>query len=344
MHLLEGRPVLSASDLVGFLACEHLTQLELAALRGEVVRPIRDDPELDVLARRGEEHERRHLAELAAAGAWVVECDAPGGNDRAALVAAEGATLQAMRSGAAVIYQAAFFDGTWRGQADFLHRVEEPSLLGSWRYEPADTKLARRVKAAAVLQLCSYADHLTRLQGVAPQSIHVVTGDGRWAGMALADFAAYYRVAKGRAEEAAWAPARPSYPDPVAHCGVCRWAEACQSQRRGDDHLSLVAGMRRSQTAKLVAAGVTTLAGLATLPETAMPRGIAALARQRLRRQAALQLGQRASGQRRHELIEPVEAGRGLCLLPPPSPGDLFFDIEGDPFAGDDGLEYLLGV
>jgi len=34
----------------------------------------------------------------------------------------------------------------------------------------------------------------------------------------------------------------------------------------------------------------------------------------------------------------------GLSALPAPSPGDLFFDIEGDPFAGDNGREYLFGI
>ena len=29
--------------------------------------------------------------------------------------------------------------------------------------------------------------------------------------------------------------------------------------------------------------------------------------------------------------------------MPEPSPGDVFFDIEGDPFVGEHGLEYLLG-
>src|SRR6266571_3614076 len=38
-----------------------------------------------------------------------------------------------------------------------------------------------------------------------------------------------------------------------------------------------------------------------------------------------------------------LEAGRGFALLPEPSPGDVFFDIEGDPFVVDGGLEYLFG-
>jgi predicted RecB family nuclease len=43
------------------------------------------------------------------------------------------------------------------------------------------------------------------------------------------------------------------------------------------------------------------------------------------------------------ELLE-IEAGQGLAQLPEPSAGDIFFDIEGDPFVGDGGLEYLFGL
>ncbi len=35
---------------------------------------------------------------------------------------------------------------------------------------------------------------------------------------------------------------------------------------------------------------------------------------------------------------------RGLLGLPPPSRGDLFLDLEGDPFALDDGVDYLFGI
>jgi uncharacterized protein len=41
---------------------------------------------------------------------------------------------------------------------------------------------------------------------------------------------------------------------------------------------------------------------------------------------------------------DPDDPGRGLAALPEPSPWDLFFDIEADPWATDVGLEYLLGV
>ena len=50
-----------------------------------------------------------------------------------------------------------------------------------------------------------------------------------------------------------------------------------------------------------------------------------------LRDQAGLQLHRRRTDELTRRLLEP-ENERGLGLLPPPSPGDLFFDMEGDPF------------
>lgn len=50
-------------------------------------------------------------------------------------------SLAAMKQGCRVVYQATFFDGTFRGHADFLMRVETPSALGDYSYEVADTKL-----------------------------------------------------------------------------------------------------------------------------------------------------------------------------------------------------------
>jgi len=39
----------------------------------------------------------------------------------------------------------------------------------------------------------------------------------------------------------------------------------------------------------------------------------------------------------------PVVAGFGLAYLPQPSPGDVFLDLEGDPFVGEGGLEFVFG-
>ena len=157
MQLIGGRPVFAATDLVGFLACEHLVGLELAALAGLVERPERLDPEIDLIAKRGLEHERRYLEELEGDGRRVARIaqDETVPDRWARLEAAAQATRQAMERGDDVVYQATFFDGRWLGHADFLLRVERPSALGAWSYEVADTKLARHVKASALLQICS---------------------------------------------------------------------------------------------------------------------------------------------------------------------------------------------
>ena len=54
--------------------------------------------------------------------------------------------------------------------------------------------------------------------------------------------------------------------------------------------------------------------------------------------------GTATAGEHRYELL-PVDERTGFRLLPQPSPGDIFFDMEGDPyFSPDRGLEYLFGV
>src|SRR5439155_9444288 len=135
--------------------------------------PARDDEALELLRDRGFAHERAYLDRLRGEGKAVAEIVAPDVRQ------AELDTIDAMRSGVDVVYQATFFDGRWRGHADFLEkRCDRPSRLGGWSYDIADTKLARRLKVAALLQMATYAERLRVLQGRPPEFLTVVTGDG----------------------------------------------------------------------------------------------------------------------------------------------------------------------
>src|SRR5258705_11676203 len=113
----------SPSDLGNFVACEHLTQLELAAVFGEAKHPNFSNAYIDLIARKGAEHERNYL-ELLAKGDYVVEVGVGGDRDFAA---AADATAAAMRAGARYIYQAVFVSGNWHGIADFIERIDRPS-------------------------------------------------------------------------------------------------------------------------------------------------------------------------------------------------------------------------
>ena len=263
MHLVDGRVILSASDLTGFLDCPHLTQQEMAATRGEIVRPERDDPELELIARRGTEHEERHLAGYRNAGRSVVTITTPTASIDAYRIAQQQ-TLDAMRAGVDVIYQATLFDGRWLGYADFLERVDRPGALDGHGYEVVDTKLARSAKAAALLQTCLYSELLAGLQAADPEWMHLVLGDGSRPRFRVSDYRAYLHHAKVRLEAVAGAAPTQTYPEPVEHCGVCRWYEACERRWRDDDSLVLVAGLQRSQARKLATSGVTTVASLAS--------------------------------------------------------------------------------
>ncbi|MDQ3384707.1 MAG: TM0106 family RecB-like putative nuclease, partial [Actinomycetota bacterium] len=365
MHRSGTRTILSPSDLVTHLGCAHATELDRRVLAGELARPSVHDADLEVLRRRGDEHERAQLALFTEAGLSVVEITCRG-SDVGDLRAAEAETLAAMRAGADVVFQATFFDGRWRGAADFLLKVARPSDLGAWSYEVADTKLARRVKPSALVQLCAYAEQVARLQGVWPEELVVITGDGEHHRSRTADVVAYHRRVKEQLESSVDGPLEPTEAVPVEHCGVCPWASRCKEGWRAADSLRLIAGVRSTAVAPLAGAGITAGAALAASADGTPVEGMRVEVVDRLRRQARLQLAQRTDGVVRHELLVPERledpedragplavdpapdqappAPRGLAALPTPSTGDLFFDIEGDPWVGPNGIEYLFGV
>jgi uncharacterized protein len=341
MHSADGVLILSATDLVGHLECEHLTQLERLATLGELKRPHRDDPALDLLSTLGEEHEREHLRRYRERSLTieVIEQDETGPSG---LLRAEADTLQAMQAGADVIYQGTFFDGKWTGRADFLVKVAEPCELGAHSYEVVDAKLARHAKTRALLQVAIYSDQLKRLQGRQPGRMHLILGDHSQQTFEVDQFVSYARMALSRLEAALAASPIETYPDKVHHCAICRWLDVCGQKRRDDDHLSLVAGIRRDQIRRLRTAGIPTATALAA--STGPVDGIGQSPLDRIRIQAELQVTAARTGERNYALIQEQTPGLGLAALPEPSARDLFFDMEGDPYVLDGGLEYLFGV
>jgi uncharacterized protein len=331
----------SATDVANFLACEHTATLDLAESRKEIKKPFFDDPSVALLQKLGLEHERKYLRQLTdEEGRSVTHIDLEAPWEQGVLQ-----TGAAVRRGDPAIYQATLINGRWRGRADFLIRVESPSSLGSWSYEVVDTKLARSTKAGAVVQLCFYSDLLSCIQGLEPRSMHVVLGGGvKREEFAVQRYIAYYRRIRDE-YETAWKANPSTYPEPTLHCEVCSWYPLCDRQRRDDDHLSLVAGISRNQRKALIERDVKTMVSLAnlTLPITPQIERIGKAALVRIHEQARLQVKGREDGQAHYELLEPVEAGRGLTVLPVPSAGDVFLDLESNPYVLDQGLEYLIG-
>lgn len=333
---------LTASDLVGHLNCRYLTALDLAVIRGEMAKPSVWDPVLEILAERGAQHEKAYVEYLRSQGDEIVPVEGVGIEPEAV-----DRTLAAMRAGAAVIVQAALQDGRWSGRADVLRRVEKPSVFGAWSYEVVDTKLAKETKGGTVLQLALYAQLLSAAQKRLPEFSYVVTPETGFEPETYrtTDYSAYYRRVRRSLEHAVDNGAGGElYPDPNPHCDICRWRQHCDGKRRKDDHLSLVAGISKSQIGELKRHDVGTTAKLAeiVLPWPWKPDRGAAQSYEKIREQARMQMRGRTEGKVVHEAL-PVQPGFGLCCLPEPSPGDIFFDLEGDPFVRGGGLEFLFG-
>ncbi len=341
---------LSPSDLSGFLGCRHRTGLDLAVAAGSLKRPEWTDSMTEALRRRGAEHERAYVESLRTLGLGMVEIDPkqpPGGR--------VAQTLEAMRSGAEVIVQAALEGDSWLGYADILQRVSTPSAIGDWSYEPYDTKLARETRGGTILQLSVYVDLLEGIQQVRPGRFWVVTPGDDEAPFVVtpyryADFAAYVRVVRAQLSATLAlghdAIRQSYYPEPVEACDVCRWIDRCDKRRRTDDHLSFIAGIGRVHREELAAQGFATLAAAAAmpLPIAFKPSRGSRDTYTRMREQARVQHQQRTPGRPVHELLLPVVEGQGLSRLPDPSPGDLFLDLEGARFAREGGREYLFGL
>jgi predicted RecB family nuclease len=331
----EGLRFYSATDLVNYLGCAHATVCDLRQLTQPVDLP-EDDEHKVLLQEKGIEHERAYLERLRKNGRSIAEISSEG-----TLEARVSATRAAMRDGADVVYQGALIAAPWHGFSDFLLRVNGvSSSLGNFAYDVADTKLARTAKPKHVVQLCVYADLLGGIQGIEPPRMHVVLGDGTEVSLRTSTVRHYYGIARGRFELFVGAPSATAA-EPCGHCEFCRWKETCEAEWEATEHLSLVANINRSQIDKLRLGGVNSLRQLAALNDGTRIPNLQAETLTRLRSQARLQVARRDTGKNQHEMLPPL-AGRGFARVPKPDTGDLFFDMEGDPFY-EDGLEYLFG-
>ncbi|QJW38199.1 TM0106 family RecB-like putative nuclease [Cellulosimicrobium protaetiae] len=362
-------PVLvhSASDLVVAADCEYRLLCRLDEQLGRASRrDTGEDPMLVRAAALGERHERDVLARYEAehgpfdpaTGRGVLRVEPPRRASWDELVAAADRTLAALETGADVVHQASFFDGAFHGRADFLVRTGTDDA-GAARYAVVDTKLARRAKVPALLQLAAYGDQLLAAGVPVDPDVSLVLGTRERTSHRLADLLPVFRDRRDRlvriTTEHVARDGRAPWDDPdVRACGRC---DDCRAQIEARRDVLLVGGVYESQRARLRAAGIRTIDELAAATdETPVPDGMSRSAFAKVRRQAALQLGTGpsdgtvvwadASGP--HELSWRIDDPDPVLALPPPSPGDVFFDFEGDPLWTDAagtswGLDYLFG-
>jgi len=345
------RVIWSASDLKAAAECEFAWCRAIDAKLGRV--PAVEEPEDATLARAallGDVHEQNVLARYIAdlGDDRVHRIEKVSSVDAEALAAAVDETVRALRSDAVVVFQAAFATPEFVGFADFLKRDDD----GRWRVQ--DSKLARKARVTALMQLAAYVDQLDRLGIPRSDEVDLILGDGSISTHAV-DLLPLFQVRRARlraliADRAiddpsadaalAWGDDRGDL-DVVA-CGRCA---TCEEQVIAHRDLLMVARMRPVQRARLRAAGIETIDALAAADGA--PEGMNSDTFETLRAQAQLQLRADAEGAPTYD----VHYAAAIHTLPVPSHGDIFFDFEGDPLYtepapdGDAhwGIDYLFG-
>ena len=157
-----------------------------------------------------------------------------------------------------MVYQAALFDGRFVGFADFV-------VADGDAYRVLDTKLARRAKIAALLQIAGYADALRAMGVPVAPTAGLILGDRSVVDYPVDDLIPVYRQQRAALEQlldrhlAGGAPA--SWDDHEVR--ACLRCPACEPHVREHDDLVLVANMRSTQRATLIEAGINTVADLA---------------------------------------------------------------------------------
>ncbi|WP_431785343.1 TM0106 family RecB-like putative nuclease [Microbacterium maritypicum] len=346
------RVIWSASDLKAAAECEFAWCRAIDAKLGRV--PAVEEPEdatLKRAAQLGDVHEQnvlaRYIDDLGDENVHRVE--KVSSVDAEALAAAIDETVTALRSDAQVVFQAAFATEEFVGFADFLRKDDD----GRWRVQ--DSKLARKARVTALMQLAAYVDQLDRLGVPRADEVDLILGDGTLSTHAVDDLLPLFQVRRARLRALiadrrisdgatgaplAWGDDRGDLQ--VVACGRCA---TCEEQVLAHRDLLMVARMRPVQRARLRTSGIETIDALAAAVEA--PAGMNADTFETLRAQARLQLQADAEGVPTFD----VHYAQAIHTLPLPSHGDIFFDFEGDPLYTEPapdgeahwGIDYLFG-
>ena len=104
MQKINGQIIFSASDLVHFMECDHLSALDLLNMDTPMEK-AKDSEEAELIQNRGFAHESAYLEKAKSTAKSYIDI-ALAGESRDARVAT---TIEAMKEGVDLIYQAAFY-------------------------------------------------------------------------------------------------------------------------------------------------------------------------------------------------------------------------------------------
>lgn len=308
---------LTASDFYRYIQCPHWPYWERFGDKKDR-RPLTVEEEKRM--NDGLEHEKDIVTRFFGASEDV-------GKDLSEKKAVER-TLELMREGAPIIYQARLADGEWFGKPDLLERQPGKSAFGDWHYVPLDVKRSHEIRKEHKAQLMFYAVLLERLQGVFPSHPAIINGDGERIHFDAAAFEEEFHELLAEVERIR----EGKIPAPV-YRKACEdtspWGVACRRLAEGRRDIALLYNVDIRKLKSLRALGITTIDDAATLNpeelEGQMP-GLTLRGLETIKRQAI------ALTTRTVIIREPfVDPTEGL---------EIHFDIESHP---PNDVDYLYG-
>ena len=228
----DGSVVVSATDLVGFLACDHLSTLELGRMEGFWERPHRrEDLTVQLMQDRGDAHEVAHLERLRASAGGSSRSRRRDRRPPNTSVPPRPRRLDAMRDRRRRRLPGDLLRRPVARPRRLPVRVDRPSpCLRRLELRHRGYQAVARGQGSAILQMCVYAELLGRLQGIPPRIR--LRRHRRWR-RARAPLSDYFGLLPHASRpvsrrESSPEPCRGDHvPDPVDHCRVCVWYPTC---------------------------------------------------------------------------------------------------------------------
>ena len=319
MKIEKQKILTSPSDLNNFTLCKyHIKNDKLSFTNKLLKRKPKGD--LELIIKLGFEHEKKHLNLFKDKYKKVKII-----NDKSTENQRYKDTVLALKEGFQVIHKAYFIEDTFRGEVDFLIRVDTKSDLGAWSYEVWDTKIARNPQTRHVLQITAYSNMLGKLQGLSPKKMYLIGGDDKEHSYNVVDFTDYFTYTKKiffnylkniDKEEI--------YPEKCSHCKICRWYDECEKIWEKDNYINQIAGIRKSQIDRFKKEKIITVEDLCSINlDNPNFKKINSNALSNLKTKAGLVQKKRETGKSDYIIAE-TENNKGLYKLPEPNSADVF--------------------
>jgi predicted RecB family nuclease len=316
-----GRIPITAQDFYDFDKCPHRVYLNRY---GDPAEKLPESEFLNLLFENGTTHEWEVVKGLI--------YETPAGKS---LEERAASTLELMKRGTKLIYQAVLLQPSEVGIPDLVERVPGKSKFGKYFYRPVDIKAGSgfAVQAKGALrddygmQLYHYGRLLEKIQGKFPPRAEILNKQNERVVYALDQFKVEYKRARLEIQRLVTG-VETDEPALCGECGNCQWWGHCEKALIATDDVSLLAEVGRSKKRVLNAAGVRSIHDLVKFDfSTRKLKGIGAKAAEAMKRQAVCVISDKIQ-----VIAKPT--------IPNP-PRKIYLDFEDDPTQD---LIYLCGM